>query len=58
MDDSGDAGQCSKLVCCGERGGVRDAGEKGGFADGGEADHADPRITKSADLKALAFATL
>lgn len=58
MNDSGDAGQCSKLVCCGEGGSVCDASEKGGFADGGEADHADTSITESADLEALALATL
>ena len=58
VDDSGDAGQCSKLVGCGERGGVGDAGEQRGFSDGGEADHADPGVAEPADLEALALAAL
>lgn len=58
VDDSGDAGQCSKLVGCGEGSCVCDAGEEGGFTDWGEADHANPSITESADLKALALASL
>lgn len=58
VDDSGDAGQCSKLVGCGEGSCVCDAGEEGGFTDGGEADHANPSITESADLKALSLAAL
>lgn len=58
MNDSGDAGQCSKLVRGGERSCVSDAGEKRGFSDGGEADHADSGVTESADFEAFTLSAL